>query len=203
MTLFKGGSMGRKTTITKEMILQAAYEILESEGYDKVNIKTVAAKVNCSTQPVSWHFGNMESFRRELFGYCGAKMWGNIEAMKEGKDAAHAFFETGKNYISIACDHPNVFRFLHIDDPSDLLEPGVNLMDMLGDPGIVKQMAEETGKPVSEITDAIRDTIIYTHGLAVFMMWESTRLHKEQAFDMIFTQGKKRFADIGIDIGER
>ena len=45
--------MGRITTITKERILEAAFDMLVRDGYSNVNIKTLAAEIGCSTQPIS------------------------------------------------------------------------------------------------------------------------------------------------------
>lgn len=55
--------------IPKEKILQTALNLIIRDGYDAVNIKTVAKELGCSTQPVSWHFGNMEGFRKALAEY--------------------------------------------------------------------------------------------------------------------------------------
>ncbi|MBQ6431998.1 MAG: TetR/AcrR family transcriptional regulator, partial [Oscillospiraceae bacterium] len=52
--------MGRKVRITREMILQAAYEILDEAGIGAVGIKAIASRLGCSTQPVSWVFGSMK-----------------------------------------------------------------------------------------------------------------------------------------------
>ena len=50
--------MGRRTQITKEMILEASYELLEEHGIEAVQIKQIAAKLGCSTQPVAvWKHG--------------------------------------------------------------------------------------------------------------------------------------------------
>ena len=44
--------MARKETITKEDIIQAAFEILQEEGIEQVTARKLAAKANCSTQPI-------------------------------------------------------------------------------------------------------------------------------------------------------
>ncbi len=62
--------MGRKTRITKEHILQAAMQILLREGYASINIKTLAAEIGCSTQPIVWHFENMAGFQKAFLEYC-------------------------------------------------------------------------------------------------------------------------------------
>ena len=59
--------MGRKTQITREMILNAAYELLDEAGIGAVAIKLIAERLGCSTQPISWHFGSMTELKKELF----------------------------------------------------------------------------------------------------------------------------------------
>ena len=61
--------MGRKTRITKEMIMEAAYELLDESGIGAVAIKNLAAKLDCSTQPISWQFGSMTELKKELYEY--------------------------------------------------------------------------------------------------------------------------------------
>ena len=56
--------------IQKEAILKTAFDLLLREGYASINIKTVAAELGCSTQPISRQFGSMEGFRKELLVYC-------------------------------------------------------------------------------------------------------------------------------------
>ena len=56
--------MGRKAKITKEMVLEAAYELLDEAGISAVAIKNIAAKLGCSTQPVSWLFGSMTELKK-------------------------------------------------------------------------------------------------------------------------------------------
>ena len=61
--------MTRKATISREMILEAALKILIRDGYAAVNVKTIAKELGCSTQPVVWHFENMEGLRAALSEY--------------------------------------------------------------------------------------------------------------------------------------
>ena len=60
--------MARKETITKEDIMQAAFEILQEEGIEQVTARKLAAKANCSTQPIFRVYKNMEELTEELFG---------------------------------------------------------------------------------------------------------------------------------------
>ena len=62
--------MGRKTQITKEIILETALQMLIREGYNFITVKTLAAEIGCSTQPIVWHFENITGFRKAFFEYC-------------------------------------------------------------------------------------------------------------------------------------
>lgn len=44
--------MGRKAQISKEIILETALRMLIREGYNSITVKTLAAEIGCSTQPI-------------------------------------------------------------------------------------------------------------------------------------------------------
>ena len=51
--------MARKETITKNDILNAAFEMARTEGVGQVSARTLAAKAGCSTQPIFRVYKNM------------------------------------------------------------------------------------------------------------------------------------------------
>ena len=192
--------MGRKTQITKEIMLQAAYEILKEEGYSMVNIKTIAAKVGCSTQPISWQFGNMQGMRKELYKYASEQIFGDIEQRIANLNAMEAFFESGKISISNACEYPNVFRFLCVDDPGDIVEKSSSVVDLLGDDFIKEMLVKEIELPKETINKIVADIVVYTHGLAVMLLWDAFKMDKQAAYGMIYNQASLVFGQYGIDV---
>ncbi len=96
--------MGRKTRITREMILDAAYELLDESGIGAVAIKSIAERLGCSTQPVSWQFGSMTELKKELFDYAGEKLYGSLSEAMEGNRASDEYdydadyLENGMSY---------------------------------------------------------------------------------------------------------
>ncbi len=195
--------MGRKTRITREMILEAAYELLDEAGIGAVAIKQIAAKLNCSSQPISWQFESMTNLKKELYPYAANKLYGSLEEKMKGKDAVEAFFISGVHYISQACDHPNVFRFINVDNPKDTIGESVygdaSIFTLQFDKNAARMLAAKYDKPVEMIGEVVRDTVIYTHGLAVMMMFDSYRLPKETACKMIYDMGMKMLKAIGIE----
>lgn len=194
--------MARKIEISKEVMLQAAYEILKEDGYDSVNIKTIAAKVGCSTKPISWQFGNMPQMRKEIYKYAANQLYGGIPEKILKMNAVEAFFETGKIAISNAIDNPNVYSFLCVDDPGDIVDGNKSINEYLGDDAIKKKLVEELKLPEELVIRLVGDIVIYTHGLATMLLWNGIRLEKQTAFQMIFEQGVRCFAPYGVDLND-
>ena len=195
--------MGRKTRITREMILEAAYELLEESGIGAVAIKSIASRLGCSTQPVSWQFGSMTELKKALYYYAGEKLYSPLPEKMKGREAVDAFFISGVHYISVACDHPNVFRFLNVDDPLETIGERIgsesSVFSLQFDDEAVKMLADQYDIPSDTVGTAVRDTVIYTHGLAVMMIYDSYRLPREEACKMAYNMGMRLLSDIGID----
>ena len=194
--------MGRKTQITREMILEAAYELLDKSGTGAVGIKPIAASLGCSTQPVSWQFGSMTDLKKELMAYAGNKLFGPMEEAMKGKDAIEAFFISGKIYLSAACDHPHVFRFLCVDDPMETIgeDPyeGRSIFEFQFDRHAFDLLSKEYDVSPKLLGEAVRDTVIYTHGLAIMMMTDKNKLSKDKAYKMMYNMGELLLGKLGI-----
>lgn len=59
--------MPPKPKITKQMILDASFAIAREQGYELINARTIAEKLNCSTQPVMYNFKTIEEIREETY----------------------------------------------------------------------------------------------------------------------------------------
>ncbi len=59
--------MPAKAKVTKEMIIDAAFEIAKEAGAENINARTVASKLNCSTQPVMYHFATIGELKRAVY----------------------------------------------------------------------------------------------------------------------------------------
>lgn len=52
--------MPAKAKVTKEMIIDAAFAVARETGAENINARTVSERLNCSTQPVMYHFATIE-----------------------------------------------------------------------------------------------------------------------------------------------
>ena len=200
--------MGRKVKVTKDMMLEAAYGLLEESGSDVVVITQVAERLGCSTAPISWQFGGMPELRKELYYYAGNKLFSGLEErMRKASDAIEAFFISGIFYISIACDHPNVFRFINVDNTSDTIGESVygdkSIFSFQFDEEALNIFAKQYDIKKEVLAEMVRDTVIYTHGLALMMLFDGQKLPKKEECRMMYNLGTKLMAQLGIKEEDR
>lgn len=57
-----------KQRITKQMILDVAFNLAREKGYEQVVVKNIADEIGCSVQPIYSYFENMESLKEAVIG---------------------------------------------------------------------------------------------------------------------------------------
>ena len=61
--------MPPKAKITKNMILNTVLEITQETGFETVNARSIAGKLQCSTRPIFTCYENMEELKKDFFLY--------------------------------------------------------------------------------------------------------------------------------------
>lgn len=102
--------MPPKAKITKEMVINAAFEVARTKGAEHINARTVAQKLDCSTQPVMYHFATIEELKRAAYEKTDA--YHTKYLMDISKKRMDVLLDIGINYIHFAVEEPNLFRFL-------------------------------------------------------------------------------------------
>lgn len=102
--------MPPKTKISKERIVHAAFEIARYDGYECINARTIAQRLNCSTQPVMYHFRTVEEIKKEV--YSAADAFHTEYIMPKGENGIPPLLELGLNYIRFGHEESNLFRLL-------------------------------------------------------------------------------------------
>ena len=102
--------MPPKTKITKEMILDASFNIIRKEGHESLNARRIAEYLKCSTQPILYNFGTVDEIRGEVYKI--ADEYHTKYIMPKGKSGKDPMLELGLNYIRFGHEESNLFRFL-------------------------------------------------------------------------------------------
>lgn len=170
--------------IPKELILEYALKMLIRNGYSALNIKTLAKEIGCSTQPISWHFGNMDGFRNELTKY--ALEYANKKMLSSASCGMQAFAGVGIAYVTLAFDEPNLFKYLYMSGDSGFQAGGFDiLVDADTNAAMVEQIAGYLKKPKENVKNFFQNTMVYTHGLACFVASGIITSSKEEVIEMV------------------
>ena len=165
---FGGAKLARKVQISKEMILQTALEMLIRKGYSAINIKTLSKEIGCSTQPLVWHFENMEGLRKALSEY--ALNYANEKMRSCMQNGMETFVDFGIAYINLAFDEPNLFKYLYMSGESGFQASGFDVLANADENAIIAgQIADYLKISKEDASHFLQNIMIYTHGLASFI----------------------------------
>ena len=154
--------MPPKTRITKDMIIDAAVEIVRKSGFESVNVRTVAGQLNCSTQPVMYHFETIEKLKRAAFEKVDRLHFEYMMNCPAGMDPV---LSIGLNYIRFAVEEPQWFRFLF---QSGYAEER-SLLEMVNSEGLAPLLAamqEEAGLSLEQTRSVFLTVAMFAHGYA-------------------------------------
>jgi AcrR family transcriptional regulator len=194
--------MGSIARIPKDQILDAALKMLIRDGYDSINIKTLAKELGCSTQPISWHFGSMPNLRKELteaaFQYADKKMIPPPDDVV----AIDRFREMGNRYVDLAYDEPNLARFLtEAHEGHTFAEQFIEILDRSMDETMSRQIADVLSVSVDQAEHLIQTLMLYVQGLVTMILSDRAQLEsKEVAYEMIQRVGRNYMIGIGADM---
>ena len=181
---FGGAKLARKVQISKEIILQAALEMLIRKGYSAINIKTLSKEIGCSTQPLVWHFENMEGLRKALAEY--ALNYANEKMRSCMQNGMEAFVDFGIAYINLAFDEPNLFKYLYMSGESGFQAGGFYVLVNADENAIIAgQIAGYLKISKEDASHFLQNIMIYTHGLASFIASGIITSSKEEVKTMV------------------
>ena len=185
--------MSRLPKIPKELILQASLDLLISEGYANVTIKNIAKKLNCSTQPISWHFGSMPALREALLDYA-------LQYVKENYSIPivnpfYSFYLTGRNHIDMALKAPHLFRFLYMGESGmqfNVKYPNATYS--------ASQVAEFLGISIPKAIESIQTMLFYTQGASSMIVTHTINETPDSIFESFDRISVKLLVSYGIPL---
>lgn len=176
--------MGRKAQITKEIILKSALQMLIRDGYSSINVKTLAAEIGCSTQPIVWHFENMQKFRQEFFYYCVCYAKEQFTIWNGSLD--DLLTETARKYITIACRTPYLFRFVFVDKKDECKNSDVvQALQLDNTKKIIALLCQEKGLTEAQAASFLMDYEFYIHGIASYTMSGFCNYTEEEIIELV------------------
>ena len=110
--------MPPRVKITKDDIINAMVQLVRENGEEGINARTVAARLNCSTQPIFSNFCSMEELRLAVIEKANELC---EEYMKKESESGKfpIYKANGMGYIRFAKEERELFKLLYMRDRTE------------------------------------------------------------------------------------
>ncbi len=150
--------------ISKKMILEKGMLIIQSEGIENLNVRNIANKLNCSTQPIMYYYKNMDILKEELYNRADEYHSNYLMMIEQNKNP---LLGIGLRYIKFAVEERNLFKFLFQSDKfskfnfKDLINNNEKELDAIFE--VIQKVANLTRAQSKNLFENI---FISAHGIA-------------------------------------
>jgi AcrR family transcriptional regulator len=155
--------MAPKVKITRDMIIDAALQIARTEGAEHINARSIADKLNCSTQPVMYHFSKIEELKQAV--YEKADEFHSEYLFQFSDKTGEPMQQIGLQYIRFAANEKHLFRFLFQSDAftGKTLDELINAEELEPVLAIMQKIAKADRKQTQQIFQSV---FLVAHGYA-------------------------------------
>jgi len=173
--------MPPKAKITKEMIINAGLDIVRSEGGDAVSARSIAAKLECSTQPVMYQYRTVNELKADIYAAADSFHTEYITSPEPGTN--HPMLSIGLRYIRFANEEKNLFRFLFQSDKFR----NTGFRELIGaerNPAI-KPLCEAAKLTEAQAKEVFATLFICVHGIASLLANNSLDYDEEYFSELL------------------
>lgn len=166
--------MPPKARVTKDMVVKAAFEVARKTGAENINARTVSEKLNCSTQPVMYHFATIEELKRAAYAKAD---WFHTEYLMN-IEQHNILLGIGLNYIRFAVEEPHLFRFLFqsgFSTENSLLEM-INSEELKP---IISTMQKTMNLNIEQTKEVFVTLALFVHGYASIIINNSLEYNEK------------------------
>lgn len=168
--------MPAKAKVTKELIVDAALEVAKEAGAENINARTVSNKLNCSTQPIMYHFATIVELKKAV--YAKLNCYHTEYLMNVRNPQKGVMLGIGLNYIRFAIEEPHLFRFLF--QSGFAVEN--NVLEMIDSAELIpvlSAMQEEAGMSMEQTKKVFLTIFLFVHGYASIIANNSLEYDEE------------------------
>ena len=173
--------MAPKVKVTKQMVADAAFDVIRANGHEALNAKSIAYHLGCSTQPVLYSFHTVDEIRQAAYEIADGYHTSFI--MPKGNEE-NPMLALGLNYVRFGHDERNLFRFLFQTDQFG----GKDIDALMSDPelsDILDIMAEGLQVNREQAREMFLTFFCAAHGLASLLANNSMEYNETQCRKML------------------
>ena len=174
--------MPTKIKISKDMILDAAFEIVRKDGMEKLSNRELASKLKCSIRPIYYQFENVEEMQKEL--YLKIEQYFYKFILDNMVKEIPKYKQVGINYIKFAKKEKKLFQTLFMTDVG--LSPDAFVLKAGEDYKEIEKLIKISANIKEEdIKDFHTKMWIFCHGIATLVANDTIKLTDNQIQDLL------------------
>ena len=174
--------MPTKIRISKDMILDAAFEIARQEGMEKLSNRELAKKLKCSIRPIYYQFENVEEMQKEL--YMKIEQYFYKFILDNMVEEIPKYKQVGINYIKFAKKEKKLFQTLFMSDTG--LTPDAFVSKAGKDYKEIEKLVRiSTNLKDDDIKDFHTKMWIFCHGIATLVANGTIKLTDSQIQELL------------------
>ena len=171
--------MPPKVKITKEDIVKTAVELARTNGETALNARAIAARLQCSTQPIFSNFATMDALQESVIHAAYDLYLGFLKSeVDSGKYPKYKSF--GMAYIRFAKEETELFKLLFMRDRS-----GEDMSSTLDFEESVQMIMQANGVTVEKARRMHLEMWACVHGIGTMLATSFLPLEWELISDML------------------
>lgn len=153
--------MAPKVKFSREQIIDAAFEIAQTEGIDAITMRKIAKKINSSVAPIYVNFKDVNELNEALMERIISI---SLQLIKE-ENSVNPLIRMGKACLRFAMEYSVIFRDLVAKNGKYMQGYDIKMMPALMEE--IQKDAELRGLPVDELKKILLKIIIFQLGLSI------------------------------------
>lgn len=171
--------------ISKEMILNAAFEIVRQDGIEKVSNREIAKKLKCSIRPIYYQFENASEMQKELYQKLEKYFYEFL--LTNRSDGIPQYKQIGINYIKFAKKEKKIFQALFMSELG--LTPNAFVSKAGEDYQKISEFIKvSTNLEDGDIKDFHTKMWIFCHGIATLVANNTICLEEHQVQELLSSE---------------
>lgn len=163
--------MARKSVLTKEQIVECAFDLCVKEGISNSTIRNIASQLHTSTAPIYTQYPNREMILNDLDEYISTKLFGYMQVSY----TANSFLNIGIGIIKFTLNYRRLVSEFYFNLNRlnfDFTKISDELIEQMKRDQFLSLLEEERLKSLLD------DLRVYTFGLVAIICTETTS-HKD------------------------
>lgn len=168
--------------ISREMVIEAGYKIVDEQGIDCVNCRNIAKELQCSTQPVFSRFPNMEELKAAVFHYACDKLENAILSDANKKPSID---KAVLELVDLAQNHSNIFHLIYLNNDCGKSTFIEDRMTYQSNKIIIKELRDAYQISEEKALDVMERISLFTHGICTVIATSDMAYSAEQVLSMV------------------